>query len=106
MVIDDRVIYFDTDSIICSLRKGDIQPIQGDFIGELTNEIDKSEGNYIQEFISAGSKNYAYKLDSGFTKCTIKGFSLNYIRSLTWNFDPIREIIIMDWSKRLQTAKI
>jgi hypothetical protein len=51
--------------------------LKGEYLGDLTDEIDPKDGNYIVEFVSAGPKNYAYKTDKGVTKCTIKGFTLN-----------------------------
>jgi hypothetical protein len=105
--LGNRVLYFDTDSIIYSSKKNDeYHPILGDYLGELTNEIDKTDGNYIEEFISAGPKNYAYKLDSSLTKCTIKGFSLNYITSLTINFDSIKEIVLKDQSRKIKVKQL
>ena len=75
--LDRRVLYFDTDSIIFISRPGDYEPILGNYLGQFTNEI--SEGKYIQEFVSAGPKNYAYKYDNGIKHCTIKGFTQNYL---------------------------
>jgi hypothetical protein len=68
-------------------------PKLGDYLGEWTDEVDKSEGNFITEFVSAGPKNYAYKLDTGVTHCTIKGFTLNYLTSLKVNFDTIKSLV-------------
>ena len=74
--LQERVLYFDTDSIIYVSKPNMYEPVLGDYLGELTNEISSKDGNFIDEFISAGPKNYAYKLDTGVTKCTIKGFIL------------------------------
>ena len=82
------------------------EPKLGDFLGELTNEISSKEGNYIEEFISAGPKNYAYKLDTRITECTIKGFTLNYITNLKLNFDPIKEIVLNENRKKLPIHKL
>ena len=104
--LNDRVLYFDTDSIIYISKKRLYEPKLGDFLGELTNEISPKDGNYIQEFISAGPKNYAYKLDTGLTKCTIKGFTLNYISNLKLNFESIKEIVLNDHSKKLKINQL
>ena len=45
-----------------------------------TNEIKPKDGKNIIEFVSAGPKNYAYKLDSGKTNALVKGFALNHIQ--------------------------
>lgn len=92
--LDKRVIYHDTDSIIYSVKEGEYEPRLGNNLGDLTNEISLSDGGYISEIICVGPKNYAYKTASGKTKCVIKGFSLNYLSSLTLNFEKIKDIIL------------
>ncbi len=71
-LLNDRVLYCDTDSIIYVSRPNKYDPKLGDYLGEFTNEIDPKDGNYIQEFVSTGLKSYAYKTDTGHTKCTCK----------------------------------
>jgi hypothetical protein len=92
--ISNRVIYFDTDSIIYISNGVDYEPKLGDYLGELTNEIDSKNGNHIVEIICAGPKNYAYELDTGFQKCVIKGFTLNYISSLKLNFSSMKDMVL------------
>ena len=53
--LGDRVIYYDTDSVIYKLE-GTALPC-GDNLGELKDEL---EGDCIIEFVSAGAKNYSY----------------------------------------------
>ena len=60
--IDRDIIYCDTDSVF--YIKGSYNPVIGDYLGMFTNEIDPSEGSEIVEFVSAGPKNYSYKLDT------------------------------------------
>ena len=100
-----RCLYVDTDSMIYVAKEGEYDPPLGDYLGELTSEIDPKEGNYIDEFVSAGPKNYAYKLDSGITHCTVKGFTLNYIASLTINYDSIKKIVCEDQKKKLNVKQ-
>ena len=58
--LQDRVLYFDTDSIIYITRENDTnEPETGVYLGEFTNELDADE--YITEFVCAGLKNYAFK---------------------------------------------
>jgi hypothetical protein len=94
--LDRRVLYFDTDSIIYKKIPGAYEPKLGDFLGEFTNEIDPSEGNEIVEFVSAGAKNYAFKLDSGITHCKVKGFTLNFKTSKIIDFEKIKNIVSSD----------
>jgi hypothetical protein len=73
------------------------QPDIGDFMGMMTNELDAyGEGAYIEEFASAGPKNYGYKVrvpGNSEPKCCVKirGFTLNYANSLLLNFEVLKE---------------
>ena len=50
--LDDRVLYYDTDSIIFLSTPNMYEPELADFLGKFTNEI--KGGNFIKEFVSAG----------------------------------------------------
>ena len=104
--LDRRVLYVDTDSIFFVSEPGAYEPELGDYLGEFTNELDPREGSYITEFVSAGPKNYAYKLDTGLTHCTVKGFSLNHIASLTVNYDSIKDIVCCEQDKKLAVDQL
>lgn len=104
--IGNSVLYFDTDSIIYISREGEYNPCIGEFLGEFTDEIKKSDADHIVEFISAGPKNYAFLLDNGKTNCTVKGFTLNYLSSLVINYNSIKEIVIEDRNKKIKTEQI
>jgi hypothetical protein len=58
--IDERVLYFDTDSIIFISNENHYEPELADYWGKFTNEI--KGDNFIEEFVSAGPKNYGYNL--------------------------------------------
>jgi hypothetical protein len=103
--LNSRVLYCDTDSIFFTQKSGDYTPDLGDFLGEFTNELDPSEGNYISEFFSAGPKNYCYKTDKDVTHTTVKGFTLNFIGSETVNFDSIKEIVTHERSRVLNVEQ-
>ena len=89
--IGKDLVYCDTDSVF--YIKGKYEPIIGDYLGMFTNEIDPEEGTEIVEFVSAGPKNYSYKLDTGITHLKVKGFDLNYSASKKIDFDKIKAII-------------
>lgn len=57
--LQGRVLYFDTDSVIFTSQPGEWMPPLGDYLGELTNELD--DGDYISTFASGGPKNYTYQ---------------------------------------------
>ena len=107
--LDRRELYFDPDSIIyvSTGNPTDYEPKLGEFLGDWswTDEIDPEVGNYIDEFISAGPKNYAYKTDLGNKKCTIKGFTLNHITSLTLNFNKIKEVVTQNQSEKVKVIQ-
>ncbi len=87
--IDERVLYFDSDSIIFISKENHYEPELSDYLGKFTNEI--KDDNYIEEFVSAGPKNYGYKLNNGQTSCKIKGFSVNFIASESLNFQSMKQ---------------
>ena len=82
-----RALYHDTDSMIFLVtgKQNEYIPKTGVFLGDMTDEIDKKQGNII-EFNGKAPKDYAYICEDGSTKCTIKGFSLNCTTKLTLNF--------------------
>ena len=90
--LEKRELYFDTDSIIFISKPNEYEPKLGDYLGKFTDEL-KGE-DFIEEFVSAGPKNYGYRLNSGKTVCKIKGFSVNFIASKKLNFSSMREIVI------------
>lgn len=58
--LQERVLYFDTDSIIFISKNSDQNPETGDYLGDLTDEIaEYGDGAYICSFVTAGPKNYA-----------------------------------------------
>ena len=54
-----RVLYFNTNSFIYTVKPGQPYIPLGDYIGEMTNELD--DDDFIIEFTTAGPKNYSYK---------------------------------------------
>ena len=104
--LGQRVLYFDTDSIFFISRPGEYEPKLGDYLGEFTNEIDPSEGQYIKEFVSAGPKNYSYRLNTGVTHCTVKGFTLNYQASQKINFETMKRIVQTDQSEKITVDQL
>ena len=104
--LGDRVLYFDTDSIFFVSRPNEYEPKLGAFLGEFTNEIDSDEGNFIEEFISAGPKNYSYKLDTGISHCTVKGININHVTSTKLNFDTIKKIVCGDQNEKISVDQM
>jgi hypothetical protein len=58
----------------------------------MTNEL--RPGQYIEEFVSGGPKNYAYRLVGGKTVCKVRGITLNYAAPHLFNFNSIRDTVL------------
>ena len=84
--LGERVLYFDTDSVIYITKEGEGEPPLGDFLGDLTDEL---KGRHIVEFVSAGPKNYSYLLNDGDSCCKVKGFTLNHQNAQRINFSTM-----------------
>ena len=88
--LGERAIYYDTDSVVFYSKPGDTKPPLGDYLGELTNELEDSD-QHIVKFISGGPKNYAYvcnkpgKKSGKDTVCKVKGINLNFTNAQTIN---------------------
>ncbi len=85
--LGERVLYFDTDSVIYVSIPGEWEPEIVDYLGELTNEL--ASGDFIVEGVFPGPKNYAFVTNEKETVCKVKGFSLNYKASMKVNFESI-----------------
>ena len=72
--LKEQVLYYDTDSVIYTWRPGQPHIETGDFLGEMTDELD---GDTIKTFVSGGAKNYAYKTVEDRYVCKVRGFTLN-----------------------------
>ena len=55
-LLQERALYYDTDSVIYVHKTGKPEPPLGNYLGELMDELN---GDYITTFISGGPKNYA-----------------------------------------------
>ena len=58
--LQERVYYCDTDSPIFRFDANGWNPRKGDYLGDLTSEL--QPGQHISEFVSGGAKNYSCKV--------------------------------------------
>ena len=86
--LGESVLYCDTDSVVCVQKDNDPPKVKtGDYLGDLTNELEEyGSGSFIQQFVSGGTKNYAFSFfcpstGKRTTKCKVKGTTLNYENS-------------------------
>ena len=94
--LKEKAIYCDTDSVIYIQNRGQPPAVScGDKLGDLTNELGRDD--YIEDFVSGGSKDYALKIVNGRTKekktiCKVRRITLNYATSQLVNFDSIKDM--------------
>ena len=100
--IDRNVLYYDTDSVIYVSKTGENDVPLGDYLGELTNELET--GEHIIEFVSGGPKNYAYKTNKGNETCKVRGFTLNFTNSQLINFESVKTLLIDPFEKSTITV--
>jgi len=62
--------------------------------------------DYITEFVSAGPKNYAYKLDTLKQKCVVKGFKLNCSTKKLINFESIKDIVLDNRQRLIEVEQL
>lgn len=94
--MDDRVLYFDTDSLVYLTRPGDVYNVPtGNYLGEMTDELAKDYGcdSYITEFVSGGPKNYGYIVNTGDSIVKIRGFRLTSQVSNILNFKLMKKFV-------------
>ena len=68
-LLQERVLYYDTDSVIYLHKPGKPDPPLGNYLGDLTDELN---ADYITSFVSGGPKNYAYRTKKGKTETKIR----------------------------------
>ncbi|CAB4004759.1 Hypothetical predicted protein [Paramuricea clavata] len=87
--LQERVLYYDTDSVIFVSKPDEPEPPLGPYLGQLTNVL--KEG-HITTFISGGPKNYCYKTSTNKVETKIRGITLNCTAMQKVNFDVIRSL--------------
>ena len=90
--LQERVLYYDTDSVIFVSKPDEPEPPLGPYLGQLTNEL--KEG-HITTFISGGPKNYCYKTSTNKVETKIRGITLNCTAMQKVNFDVIRSLVYL-----------
>ena len=96
--LQKQVPYYDTDSVVHKWRPGQPCIAIGDFLGDMTDELD---GDVITEFVSGGAENYGYKTRAGKVVCKVRGLTLNVRGSAILNFETMKDKI----SSELETPQ-
>ena len=89
-LLQERVLYYDTDSVIYVHKPGKPDPPLGNYLGDLTDELN---GDYITSFVSGGPKNYAYRTKKGKTQTKIRGITLDHAATGKLNHDVVRALV-------------
>ena len=96
--LQERVLYFDTDSVIYTKKTHETSIPTGNYLGQYTNELD--ENDYIVEFVAAGPKNYAYNTFKGKQTCKVRGFTLNVRGQKILHFTSMKDLILNEILER------
>ena len=91
-MLQERVLYYDTDSVIYLSQSGQPEPQLGNYIGDLTNKLG---GKHITVFASGGPKNYCYKTNSGKTEIKVRGITLDCTARQKVNFEVICAMVFL-----------
>ena len=102
--LQEQVLYFDTDSVIYNKEPGQTELPIGDFLGDLTNEVEHDD--HIVDFTSGGPKNYGYKTSSGKVECKVRGFSLGSVRGhAQLNYQRLRQNVLDELTDPQETRR-
>ena len=91
--LGEQVLYYDTDSVIYKWKEGLPKITTGDYLGDMKNEV---EGDFIEEFVSGGAKNYGYRTAGGKVECKVRGFTLNVRGMETLNYNTMKKLVLKE----------
>ena len=97
--LQEQVLYYDTDSVIYVHEPGKPEPSLGDYLGDLTDELD---GDYITSFMSGGPKNYAYVTNNNKRVTKVRGITLDYATTKKLNFEVMRSLLHLQVNCHIQ----
>ena len=101
--LGERVLYYDTDSVIYLEEESQPNPVLGDYIGEFTSELDPDD--FIVEFVSGGPKYYGYTTKKGKVECKVRGFRLNWEGKTQLNYNVMRQNVVDEIQKPLNKPR-
>ena len=97
--LGERVLYYDTDSVIFVTDEGQANPDLGPYLGDISSELD--EKDHIVEFVSGGPKNYGYTTKKAKVECKVRGFRLNSEGKTQLNYNVRKTNVIDELQKPL-----
>jgi len=100
-LLGERVLYFDTDSVIYTCKDNEQLLPTGDFLGEMTDELaEYGLGSYIDLFVSGGPKNYGYRALKGgdptkpVITCKVRGITINSGNQHLVNINTLKAMVV------------
>jgi len=100
--LNDRVMYFDTDSVVYTTdlsKRRQYEVSVGNSLGDMTDEMREfGDGAVLEEFVSGGPKNYAYKVivpgqQQPVFVTKVRGITLSNTTSRRINFQSLRRMV-------------
>ena len=91
--LEERVLYYDTDSVIYRWKPDQVKLPLDKFLGQFTDEL---EGGHIDEFGAVGSNSYSYKTLEGKTECKSNGIKSNHAVKQVLNCDSMLKHIQLE----------
>ena len=91
-MLKERVLYYDTDSIVYLTQPDQPEPRLGNYIGDLTDELG---GDHITVFASGGPKNYGYITNGDKTDIKVRGITLDCTARQKVNFESLRAMVFL-----------
>lgn len=88
------MLYYDTDSVIFTQLPGQPTIPVGDFLGDMTDELEG--GDHIVEFVSGGAKNYGYRTHKEKVECKVRGLTLNVRGRANLNYEVMKQNILSE----------
>ena len=101
--LGERVLYYDTDSVIYWTDENQSNPTLGNYLGDFSSEL--PDDDYIVEFVSGGPKNYGYTTNKGKVECKVRGFRLNSEGKTQLNYGAMRQNVLDEIQKPLQKPR-
>lgn len=101
--LGERVLYFDTDSVIYLTKPGQERLKLGEYLDDMTSELPADR--HIDEFVSTGPKSYSYRDSHGAVTCKFKGIRKNLHNLKVINFESMLACISEGVVKKVHGAK-
>ena len=102
-ILQERVLYKDTDSVVFLSAQGMPEPPLGDYLGDFKDELPPD--NYMVEFASGGPKNYGYKTHKGKEDYKVRDITLNRLGKRYVNFEVLKNNVLEDLTSPLESGE-